>query len=94
MKALSKTKLIRALKPCRAVTLEQTAAVLDLLASLVVMETKAGRPVRLPGFGVFVLGLRKGRIIRNPVTKELQHIPATKTVLFRAAKATKARVAR
>lgn len=94
MKPLSKLKLLRTLKPGRSVTLKQTAEVLERLAIVVRAEAKAGRPVRLPGFGVFVLGVRKGRIIRNPMTKQLQHIAATKTVQFRASKQTKAAVMR
>lgn len=94
MKRISKLKLLQTLKPGSNVTLKQVEEVLERLAIVVRAEAKAGRPVRLPGFGTFVLGVRKGRIIRNPQTKQLQHIPATKTVLFRAARDTKAAVSR
>lgn len=91
---LTHLELLRMLRPSSAVTIKQTHEVLRRLALVVRGETKEGRPVRLAGFGTFVLTTRKGRTIRNPVSKQLQVISATRSVGFRATKATKAAVYR
>jgi len=53
-----------------------------------VVATYAARgSVRLPKFGTFSVRTRKGRTVRNPRTKELMQLPATKVLHFRPAKA-------
>ncbi len=68
--------------------------VLDALKALVVEQARLDKTVKVPGFGSFTLATRKGRIVRNPATRELQHIPATKSVAFRAVGEVKKAVAR
>lgn len=68
-------------------------AVLFNLVRLVPTAAKTG-PVRVAGLGTFRVRTRKGRRIRNPVTKELQHLPASVTLGFSPAKVAKVRVAR
>ena len=72
---------------------KQVDTVLRHFTRVVPEAAKSGR-VPLPGLGTFVLGTRKGRIVRNPVTKELQHLPASRTLSFRAARVAKERVSR
>ena len=91
---LTQLELLRTLRPSSAVTIKQTHEVLRRLAIVVRAEAKEGRPVRLAGFGTFVLTTRAGRTIRNPATKQLQTISATRSVGFRATRATKAAVVR
>lgn len=58
----------------------------DILAS-VSAALRKGDPVRLAGFGSFVVKDRPARTGRSPRTKEPIQIPARKVVRFRAAKA-------
>ena len=43
--------------------------------------------VLIPGLGVFWVGVRPARTIRNPVTKRLMRLPETTELRFRAVKA-------
>lgn len=61
---------------------------------LIGVELRVGRVVRLPGLGVFVRRLRKGRRIRHPETRELMQLPAMTTVGFRPSKHLNKRVQR
>jgi len=45
-----------------------------------------GRKVTLVGFGTFSVSERAARVGRNPQTKEPIHIPASKSVKFKAGK--------
>ena len=54
----------------------------------------AGDKVQLVGFGVFDVKSREARTGRNPKTKEVIQIPASKSPVFKAGKALKDAVAK
>lgn len=87
-------QLVSALAGSTRLQKKQVGKLLRQLSLVVVDEARAGRKVLLPDLGVFRLGHRAGRVIRNPSTKELQTLPALKTLSFRASKSVKAAVAR
>ncbi len=68
-------------------TKKQTNAVLDSLIGLAYKEAKKG--FTIPGLGKFVVGDRKARMGRNPLTGEAIKIAAKKTLKFRVAKQAK-----
>ena len=53
----------------------------------------SGEKVQLVGFGIFDVKNRAARMGRNPKTKEVIQIPATRTPQFKAGKALKDAVA-
>lgn len=87
-------ELVASLAESSRLTKVQVDALLYHFVRVVPEACVRGRRLLVPGLGVFAVRTRKGRRIRNPVTKELQVLPAVKTLGFRAAKAAKARVAR
>lgn len=48
-----------------------------------------GEKVQLSGFGIFEVKQRKARVGRNPKTREVVDIPATKAPVFKPSKALK-----
>ena len=66
-----------------------TAAIDAITASL-----KDGEKVQLVGFGIFDVKERAARTGRNPKTKEVIDIPASRTPQFKAGKALKDAVAK
>ena len=53
-----------------------------------------GEKVMLSGFGVLEVKERQARVGRNPKTKEIVEIPASKSPVFKASQALKDRVAK
>ena len=50
---------------------------------VIVRELEVGEPVKVPGFGNFILRDKKARIGRNPITKEEYPINERRVVSFR-----------
>lgn len=86
-------QLIKALAEKSRLTAVEVSRVLILLRNII-PEAARKAPVRLPDLGTFRVRTSKGRVIRNPQTKELQHLPASKTLSFKASKHAKRLVAR
>ncbi len=59
------------------------------LTDIIVEELKKGEKVQIVGFGTFEVTEREAREGRNPRTKEVMSIPATKVPKFKAGKALK-----
>jgi DNA-binding protein HU-beta len=66
------------------ITKIQANAVIDSLIGIVSKSLRAGEPVKLVGFGTFLITKRKARKARNPKTNEIIMAKAKKTVRFRA----------
>ena len=66
------------------------AATIDAITDALI----AGDKVQLVGFGIFDVKERAARTGRNPKTKEVINIPATRTPLFKAGKPLKDAVAK
>lgn len=56
------------------------------LTDTILRELRESGRYHLPGFGVWTLKTRPRRRIRNPATKELMWLPASREVRFHAAK--------
>ena len=54
--------------------------------SLVVLNIKSEKKLKLSKFGTFTIRQKKSRIGRNPKTKELKKISSREVVLFKASK--------
>ncbi|MBL8909859.1 MAG: HU family DNA-binding protein [Archangium sp.] len=52
---------------------------------LIVAAAREGRTL-IKGFGIFFVSTRRARQVRNPQTKELMRIPATRELRFRMSK--------
>jgi len=63
-------------------TKAETERIIDATLSVITDELKAGKKVRLVGFGNFVVRTRKGRIGRNPQTGEKITIGSTRGPAF------------
>ncbi len=66
------------------------AAAIDAITA----SLQAGEKVQLVGFGIFDVKERAARTGRNPKTKEVIEIPASRTPQFKAGKALKDAVAK
>jgi DNA-binding protein HU-beta len=66
------------------------AAAIDAIT----VSLQAGEKVQLVGFGIFDVKERAARTGRNPKTKEVIKIPASRTPQFKAGKALKDAVAK
>lgn len=73
-------------------TVVDVRRVMDLFRRALPEAVAAGDRVTIPELGTFRRRLSKGRIIRNPQTKELQSLPASVTLAFKASKHAKRRV--
>lgn len=63
-------------------TKAQTERIIDAVLDSITEAMKAGKKVRLVGFGNFVVRTRKGRIGRNPQTGEKITIGSSKGPAF------------
>lgn len=73
-------------------TVVDVRRVMYLLRRALPEAVAADERFTIPELGTFRRRLSKGRIIRNPVTKELQNLPASVTLAFKASKQAKRRV--
>ncbi len=85
--AVNKTDLQRALAHTLGLTRADADVCVDLLLSLMADALRQGDEVKINGFGVFEVRERAARMGRNPRTNEPVPIPATRSVMFRAADA-------
>jgi len=72
---------------------ESSAAILDEVAALAVLEIKKAGSFTLPGIGKMVVVKRKARMGRNPATGATIKIPGKTVVKMRIAKAAKEAIA-
>lgn len=86
-------QLIKTLAQRSRLTAVDVGRVMYIFRSLVPTVARDA-PLRLPDLGTFKVQTRKGRVIRNPITKELMTVPAVKSLGFKAAKHAKRLVSR
>lgn len=70
----------------RSLTQKEARAVISVAFTCIALWARDEK-VRIPHFGTFSVRTRKRRTVRNPQTKELMQLPATKVLHFRPAKA-------
>ncbi len=89
---MTKTELVESiaqdLKLSKAHAQRALETVLGRIATGLIRDQKC----QIQGFGTFQAKMRKERMGRNPQTGEPLHIPARKTVTFKAGAALKGRV--
>jgi len=91
---MNKTELIAAIAEKTGLTKKDAERVLGATIDTISGALAAGDRVQVSGFGIFEVKAREARVGRNPRTKETIQIPASKTPVFKAAKALKDIVAK
>jgi len=86
---MNKTEMIAAIAEEACISKKDAEAALKAFTDVVAKELKAGGKVSLVGFGTFEVTERAAREGRNPVTKEIIKIPASKTPKFKSGKTLK-----
>jgi len=86
---MTKAELISAISEKAGLNKNQSRDALEAFLSSVTESLKAGKEVRLVGFGSFLPVDRKAGTARNPRTGESVNRPASKTARFRVGEALK-----
>lgn len=86
---MNKAQLIAKIAEESKLTKKAAETALDAFVTSVEEALKAGEKVQLVGFGTFEVRQRAARKGRNPQTKEVIKIPASKAPVFKAGKALK-----
>ena len=86
---MTKAELISAISEKAGLNKNQSRDALEAFLSSVTESLKAGKDVRLGGFGSFLPVDRKAGTARNPRTGESVNRPASKTARFRVGEALK-----
>ena len=90
---MNKTELIAAVAEKTGLSKKDTEAAVNATLLTITAALKEGDKVQLVGFGSFEVKSRAARTGRNPRTKEVVEIPASKVPVFKAGKALKDAVA-
>ena len=80
---MTKAELVTAMADRTGLSKAQAKDALDAFVASVSMSLKAGKEVRVVGFGSFVPVKRPAGTARNPRTGETVNRPASKTARFR-----------
>ena len=91
---MNKSQLIDKIAAGADISKAAAGRALDALIASVTESLQAGDDVALVGFGTFAVKERAARTGRNPRTKEVVEIPASKVPVFKAGKALKDAVAK
>jgi DNA-binding protein HU-beta len=87
---MNKAGLIEKLATEAVVTKKQAEATLEALVSIIIEELKAGKEVRIAGFGAFIAKSRHARGGVNPQNpQERIRIPEVKVAKFKTGKTLK-----
>ena len=86
---MNKTELITAIAAKSELSKKDSEKALRAFEEVVTEELVAGGKVQLVGFGTFDVAQRAAREGRNPRTKEVMPIPASKAPRFKVGKALK-----
>jgi len=91
---MNKAELINEIATNSGLSKRDSEKALAATLDAVMKALAAGDKVSLVGFGIFEVKERAARTGRNPKTKEVIQIPATKTPQFKAGKVFKEAVAK
>ncbi len=86
---MNKAELVAAIADNAGLSKKDAEASLKAFTEVVSAELKKGGKVQLVGFGTFEVAKRAAREGRNPQTKEVMKIKASKAPKFKAGKALK-----
>lgn len=84
---MNKNELIASIASATGLTKTDSAKALDAFITSVTKSLKAGKEVRLVGFGTFGVSKRAATTGRNPRTGDAIKIPARKVAKFKPGKA-------
>lgn len=84
---MNKNELISSIASATGLTKTDSAKALDAFITSVTKSLKAGKEVRLVGFGTFGVSKRAATTGRNPRTGDTIKIPARKVAKFKPGKA-------
>lgn len=84
---MNKNELISSIASATGLTKTDSAKALDAFITSVTKSLKAGKEVRLVGFGTFSVSKRAATTGRNPRTGAAIKIPARKVAKFKPGKA-------
>lgn len=86
---MNKTELVAAVAEQAGISKKDAEKALSAFTGVVTDELKKGGKVQLVGFGTFEVSERKAREGRNPQTKQVMKIAASKSPKFKPGKALK-----
>ncbi len=86
---MNKAELVAAIAEKTELSKKDSEKALKAFIDVVTEELTKGEKVQLVGFGTFEVSARPARTGRNPQTKEVIEIPASKAPKFKAGKALK-----
>ena len=86
---MNKTELVTNVAAKAGLKKKDAESAVNAFMEVVQQAMVEGDKVQLIGFGTFEVRERAARAGRNPSTKEIIHIPASKSPVFKAGKALK-----
>ena len=86
---MNKAELINSVAATAEASKKEAEAVITATLDAITAALKEGDKVQLVGFGSFEVKSRAARTGRNPRTKEVVELPASKVPVFKAGKALK-----
>lgn len=86
---MNKAEFIAKIAEKSGLTKKQAEAAVAAFTGTVVETLKGGDKIQLMGFGTFEVKERAARTGRNPATKEVMQIAASKAPIFKAGKSFK-----
>ncbi|MCL1835208.1 MAG: HU family DNA-binding protein [Oscillospiraceae bacterium] len=91
---MKKSELVSAISANSGLSKKDSEKALVATIDAITDALIAGDKVQLVGFGIFDVKERAERMGRNPKTKEVINIPATRTPIFKAGKPLKDAIAK
>ena len=89
---MNKQELVAKISEAKNITKAEATKVVEAVFDTIVEELKAGEMVKIPGFGNFVVKVRKPRTAVIPLSNKRVVVPSYKTVGFKPAKSFKEQV--
>jgi DNA-binding protein HU-beta len=86
---MNKSELVKAMSEEARLTAKDAAELLDAFVHVTTKALSKGDTIALVGFGNFSVSERSARTARNFRTKEIIHVPASKSVRFKVGKGLK-----
>ena len=86
---MNKTELIAAAAEKSGISKKDAERAINAAFDVMTAALQKEEKVQISGFGVFEVKDREARVGRNPHTKEVIQIPATRTPVFKASKTLK-----
>ncbi len=86
---MNKTELITSVAQNAGITKKDAERIVNATFDTIAAQLAAGDRIQVSGFGIFEVKERQARVGRNPKTNAAIEIPASKSPVFKPAKALK-----